>query len=65
MFSPSNELIIFVSTDCSFVRVTSYYLNPNLFVNVWADVVLQSVITLIANFLSIKVLLDSFFRFIN
>ena len=30
LYSPSNELIIFVSTDCSFVKITSYCLNPNV-----------------------------------
>ena len=40
MFSPSNELIIFVSTDCSFLKMISYCLNPNFVLNLCADVVL-------------------------
>ena len=34
MLCPSNKLIIFVSTDCSFVKMTSYCLNPSLVLNV-------------------------------
>ena len=53
-------------TDCSFVKMT-YYLNPNLVLNLCVVVVLQSIITLIANFSSIKTLLHyflvSFIRF--
>ena len=45
-----NELIILVSTGCSCVKTTSYYLNINLILNLWADVLLKSIITLIANF---------------
>ena len=56
-----NELIIFVSTDCSFVKMTSYRLKPNLVLNLWAIIVLQFIITLIANFSSIKILLTCFF----
>ena len=33
IFSSLNELIIFVSTDCFFVKMTSYCLNPNLVFN--------------------------------
>ena len=55
IFSPSNELIIFVSTGCSYVKMTSYCLNPNLILGLWVDVHLQSIITLTANFSSIKV----------
>ena len=58
MFSSSNELIYFVSNDCSFVKITSVYLNPSLAVNLCADDDLQSVITYTANFSFIKVLLD-------
>ena len=43
---------MFGSTDCSFVKMT-YYVNPNLILNLCTDV-LQSIITLIAHFLSIK-----------
>ena len=59
-FSTSNELIIIVSTYCSFVKMTLYCLNPNLVLNLWANVVLQSIITLISNFLSITFLLHYF-----
>ena len=48
------------STDCSFVKMTSYCLNPNLALNLWVDVVQQSIITLIATFLSIEILLHCF-----
>ena len=40
MFSNSNELINFVSTDFSFVKMTSYCLNPNFVLNLCVDVVL-------------------------
>ena len=43
--------------------MTSYCLNLDLVLDIWADVVLQSMITLIANFLSIKFLLTCFFDF--
>ena len=41
-------------------KMTSYCLNPNLNLNLCADVVLQSIITLTANSSSIKILLHSF-----
>ena len=41
--------------------MTSYCLNPNLALNLWVDVVLQSIITLIVNFSLIKILLHCFF----
>ena len=63
MFCPLNELISFNSTDCSFVEITSYYLNPNHYLNLCANVVLQSIITLTANFSSVKFLMDCFFCF--
>ena len=53
---------IFVSTDCSLVTRTSYCLNTNLFLNLCAVVVLQPVITLVANSVRIKILLRYFFR---
>ena len=53
--------IIFVSTDCSFVKMTSHCLNSNLVLNLWAIVVLKFVIMLIANFSSLKILLTCFF----
>ena len=37
--------------------MASYCLNPNLGLNLRADVLLQSITTLIANFLSKKILL--------
>ena len=58
MFYPSDELIIFVSIDCSFVKMTSYCLSPNFVLNLRADVVLQSIITMTSNFSFIKILLD-------
>ena len=61
MFSPSNELFISVRTDCSLVKVTSYYLNPNPVLNLCAAVVFQSMITLTANFLFMKFLLGCVF----
>ena len=59
MFSPSNELSIFVNNDCSLVKMTSFCLNPNP--NLCATVFLQSMISLTANSLSIPVLLACFF----
>ena len=55
-----NEFIILVSTDCPFVKITSHCLNPNLVLNLYANVVLQSIITLIANSSSIKIPLHCF-----
>ena len=55
LFSPSNELIICASTDCSFVKIVSYCSNPNLVLNLCANVVLQSII------LSLKSLLGLLF----
>ena len=52
--------MIFVSTDCSFVNMKSYCLNSKFVLNLCGDVVLQSTITLIANFWSIKILLHWF-----
>ena len=54
MFSASNELFIFVVTDSFLVKITSHCLNPNLVLNLCDAVVLQSMITLIANSLRIK-----------
>ena len=42
------------------VLLTSYCLSPNLDLSLWADIVLQSIITLVANFSSMKVLLTCF-----
>ena len=61
MFSPLNELFIFVSTDCSFVKMTPYCFSPNLVLNLCAAIALQSMITLVANSLSRKNLLGCFF----
>ena len=47
--------------DCSFVKITSCFLNSNPFLNVWGDGVLQSIIILIANFSLMKILLTCFF----
>ena len=46
---PSNEVIIFISTNCSLVKITSYCLNPNLVLKLCAATVLQSMIILIVN----------------
>ena len=61
MSSPSKELIISVSADCYFVKMTSYHLNVNFVLNLRADFVLQSIITLAANSLCINVLLGCVF----
>ena len=57
MFSPLNELFIFVRTDCFLVKVISYCLNPSIVLNFYVAVILQSMITLIANSLCINILL--------
>ena len=49
MFSFSNELIIFVSIYCLLNEITLHCLNPNLGLNLCAAVIVQSMITLIAN----------------
>ena len=72
MFFPSSELF-YVSTDNSLVKMALHYFNPNLVLNLCAAVVLPSMITLIADSLSIKIQLDCFlvhplvhcFRFIH
>ena len=43
------------------LQMNSLFLLPLIVLNLWAFVVLQSLITLIANFLSIKILLTCFF----
>ena len=48
------NLLSFVSTDSSFVKMTSYCLNPNLILKVCANFVPQSIITLVINFLPQK-----------
>ena len=52
MFSPANEVICFVSTGCSFVKMKSHYLNPNFVLKLLA-VTSLSIITVIAHILSI------------
>ena len=47
----------------SFVKMTSYCLIPNLVLNLWANVALQFIITLISNFFSLKILLSYFIGF--
>ena len=42
MFSASNEPFIFVSADCSLVKMKLYCLNLNLVLNLYAAVVLKS-----------------------
>ena len=61
MFSPSEELFIFISTDCYLVKSTLYRLNPNPVLNLYAAVVLQSMITLISNSLCVKIPLSWLF----
>ena len=60
MFSPSNELFIFFISDCCLVKMTSIFFNANLVLNLYAAVVLQSMITLTATYLTIKFLLTCF-----
>ena len=50
-----------LDSDCYFVKMTWYSLNPNLLLNLCAALLLQSVITLAARFLSIRILWDCFF----
>ena len=57
MFCPLNELFIFVRTDCFLVKVISYCLKPSIILNFYVVVILQSMITLIANSLCINILL--------
>ena len=61
MHLPSNELLIFLSTVCSSVKITLYCLNPILVLKLCAAVALHSIISLFANSLSIKILLDCLF----
>ena len=61
VFSPPNELFIFVSTCCSLVKVTSYCLNPNLVLNLGTAVVFQFIIILVMTSLYTKILSDCFF----
>ena len=63
MFSPSNELIVFVSRDCPLVNTASYFLNPNLVLNLYATITMQPVITFIANSSSKSILLTISFLF--
>ena len=56
-FLLQNDLVILVSTDCSFVKITSYCLKLNFLLNLWADLVLKSIIVFTVNFSSIKILL--------
>ena len=58
MFPPSNELFMFVSTDCPLVKMISYCLNPTLVLNLYAAIALQFMTILVANSLSIKILLS-------
>ena len=61
MFSPLNKLFIFDSNDCSLVKMTSCCFNINLVLYLCAAVVLESIITLAANYLRIKILLGRLF----
>ena len=55
------SFFLFNNTDYSMVKMTSYSLNPNLVLNLYTAVVLQSMITFIINYLFIKILLGCFF----
>ena len=57
------DFFIFVSTDCSLVKITPYYLNPNLVLGLYPAVILQSMVTLFAILLCKKILLGCFFWF--
>ena len=57
------DFFIFVSTDCSLVKMTSHCLNPNLVLGLRPAVVLQSMVTLFAILLCKKILLGCFFWF--
>ena len=54
-------VLFFISTDCYLVNMTSYYLNPSLVSNLCGVVVLQSMITLVADSLHVNILLGCFF----
>ena len=54
-------LLLGLDYDCYFVKMTWYCLNPKLFLNFCAALLLQSMITLAANFLSIRFLWDCLF----
>ena len=63
MFSPSNELIIFVGSDCPLVNTASYFLNPNLVLNLYVAIIAHPVITFIANSSRKSILLTISFLF--
>ena len=52
--------LFLVITDCFFIEIVSYCLNPNLGIKLCTAVVLQSIITLVTNSLRIKILLGCF-----
>ena len=58
-----NRRKIWSLSDCNWtlVKMTSYCLNPNLVLNSCVAVVLPSISTLVANSLSIKILLGCFY----
>ena len=60
IFSTSNEPFIFVSTGHSSAKMISWCFNVNPVPNLCAAVVLQSMITWVANFSRIKILLSFF-----
>ena len=53
MFFPSNELLNFVSSGCSSVKMISCCLNTNLVLNLCAAVDLQLIITFATNYLHV------------
>ena len=60
VFFPSKEGFIFVSSDCSLVKLTSFCLNPNLVLHLCAAVFLKSIIILVISSFSITILSDCF-----
>ena len=60
-FSTSDKFFVFVSNDCPLVKMGPYCFNPNLAPNLWAPVVLQTMTTVVANYLLMKTLFGYFF----
>ena len=61
MLSPWNKLLTFFSTDYFLIMMKLYCLNLNLVLYLHTAVILQSMVTLIANYCFIKILLDYLF----
>ena len=60
MFSHLDGLYVFASNDCSLIKMASFCLNLNLTLSLCVAVFLQTMITLFANSLRIKILLGRF-----